>query len=621
MSRVKIYFWKNVIGLSLFLMFNIFAQKSISEDNGKSHNNQVVPELELANEYYNKGDYAKAIDIFKKLLKNDEYLPQVHRTYLDALLKTQNQKEAIKYLKRLVKNYPNNPIYNIDYGKVLIAPNDSTEALAHFDKYIQFISKDNATLRYAAYYFAEAKFFKYAEKCYLVSEQYSGERFYIELADLYYVWGKKSMVVEQYMQLLEEDDGQLEFVQNVLQDKFQDDDELIILEKTITKYVQKSPDNVTFSEMLLWYWLQRKQYGKALIQAKAIDKRLRQEGFKVLEIGRLALSGKSYEDAISAFDYLTDKYKNRPVYPIAKELLLQSKEELVRNTYPIDLQKIKSLAGDYRQLLGELGVKPTTANAVMNLARLQAFYLEQKDSAIYFLTKLIALPSLPRHLASNAKIELGDIYLLKNEPWEATLLYSQVEKTEKDANLGHVAKLRNAKLNYYSGDFELASSHLDILKLATSREISNDAMQLSLLIQDNYNMDTTEITMKRYANIDLLKFQGKLPEALMAYDELMKDYPNHTLTDEILWEKANIYLKLGQNDNAIEALKKLLEKYSEDILGDDANFLLGTIYEEKIKNLDLAMQVYKEQLLKYPDSIHTVEARKRFRKLRGDNVN
>jgi hypothetical protein len=34
-------------------------------------------------------------------------------------------------------------------------------------------------------------------------------------------------------------------------------------------------------------------------------------------------------------------------------------------------------------------------------------------------------------------------------------------------------------------DFELAQAHLDILKLATSREIANDAMELSLLITDN----------------------------------------------------------------------------------------------------------------------------------------
>ncbi|MCS6832164.1 MAG: tetratricopeptide repeat protein, partial [Flammeovirgaceae bacterium] len=574
------------------------------------------PELELANEYYSKGDYAKAIELYKKLLKDDTYLPEIHKPYLDALIKTQNQKEAIKYTKRLVKNYPTHPIYNIDYGKLLIQPQDSTEAFAHLDKYIQLISRDQSTLRYAAFHFLEAKLFRFAEKCYFTARQLTGEKYYLELAELYYLWGRKMLTVEQYMQLLEEEEGQLDLIQNLLQDKFQDEEELATLEKGIAKYIQKNPDNLAFNEMFMWYWLQRKQYSKALIQAKAIDKRQRQEGFKVLEIGKLALSGKCYEDAINAFQYLVDKYKGKIIYSTARELLLQAKEELIKNTFPLNFEKISSLANDYRQLLYELGIKPSTANAVINLARLQAFYLNQKDSAIWYLSKLIANPTLPRQISSTAKIELGDIYLLKGEPWESTLLYSQVEKAEKDSNLGHIAKLRNAKLSYYAGDFELAISHLNILKMATSREIANDAMQLSLLIQDNYNMDTTEVPMKRYAAIDLLKFQGKLLEALLAYDELLKDYPHHTLCDEILWEKANIYLKIGNYEEAVAALKTLLEKYPDDILADDANFLLGTIYEEKLKNIPQAMQVYQHQLLKYPSSIYSVEARKRFRKLR-----
>lgn len=602
------------------LFFFLLYQLSVAQG-FESGTKKFSPDLELANEYYSKGDYTKAIELYKKLLKDDTYLPEIHKPYVDALLKTQNQKEAIKYTKRLIKTYPTHPIYNIDYGKLLIQPQDSTEAFAHFEKYIQLISRDQSALRYAAFHFLEAKLFRFAEKCYLTARQVTGEKYYLELGELYYLWGRKSLTVEQYMQLLEEEEGQLDLLQNLLQDKFQDEEELAILEKGIAKYIQKNPDNLAFSEMFMWYWLQRKQYGKALIQAKAIDKRQRQEGFKILEIGKLALSGKYYEDAINAFQYLVDKYKGKLIYATARELLLQSKEELIKNTFPINLEKIGSLANDYRQLLQELGIKPTTANAVVNLARLQAFYLNQKDSAVWYLSKLISNPMLPRQISSMAKIELGDIYLLKGEPWESSLLYSQVEKTEKDSNLGHIAKLRNAKLSYYTGDFELAISHLNILKMATSREIANDAMQLSLLIQDNYNMDTTEVPMKRYAAIDLLKFQGKLPEAILAYDELLKDYPHHTLCDEILWEKANIYLKMGNYEEAITALKTLLEKHGDDILADDANFLLGTIYEEKLKNIPQAMQVYQHQLLKYPSSIYTVEARKRFRKLRGDNIN
>jgi hypothetical protein len=141
---------------------------------------------------------------------------------------------------------------------------------------------------------------------------------------------------------------------------------------------------------------------------------------------------------------------------------------------------------------------------------------------------------------AEAKISLGDIYLLKGEPWEATLLYSQVEKSHKETTTGHEAKLRNAKLNYYKGDFELAQAHLDILKLATSREIANDAMDLSLLITDNTGLDTSTVAMEAYASVELLVFQNKLTGALVELDNMLRKFPGHSLTDEIHFKKANI---------------------------------------------------------------------------------
>ena len=219
-----------------------------------------------------------------------------------------------------------------------------------------------------------------------------------------------------------------------------------------------------------------------------------------------------------------------------------------------------------------------------------------------------------------AKIDLGDIYLLKGEHWESTLLYSQVEKDMVEDPLGHEAKLKNAKLSYYKGDFELAQAHLDVLKLATSREISNDAMELSIMIQDNIGLDSTTDAMVEYAAIDLLLFQNKTAEALAKTDAMMLKFPNHSLTDELYWLKAKILLKIGDYKEAVLALEKIETLYPDDILGDNALFTLGTIYEERLKDAAKAMEVYQKFLLKYPASIYTVEARKRFRLLRGDKM-
>jgi tetratricopeptide (TPR) repeat protein len=255
------------------------------------------------------------------------------------------------------------------------------------------------------------------------------------------------------------------------------------------------------------------------------------------------------------------------------------------------------------------------------MALLEAFYLNNKDTAITLLERAIAVQGVRKDFISSTKLHLGDIYLLKGESWESALIYAQVEKAEKDRNLGHTAKLKGAKLSYYKGDFEFAKAQLDVLKLATSREIANDAMQLSLLIGDNLELDTSAAALTEFAAIDLLVFQRQYEDALQRYDKMLKDYDGHSLTDEILWAKANILLKQGKFELSIEHLEKLLARYNEDILADDANFLIGKIYEENLKNKEKAMEYYQNQLTKFQGSIYNVEARKRFRTLRGDQVN
>lgn len=252
---------------------------------------------------------------------------------------------------------------------------------------------------------------------------------------------------------------------------------------------------------------------------------------------------------------------------------------------------------------------------------LYGFYLDKKDPALVYLEEAVKTARTNPDLIAKCKLDMGDIYLLKNEPWESTLLYSQVEKEAKDQPIGYEAKLRNAKLSYYKGEFELAQSHLDILKMATSREIANDAMELSLLIQDNLALDTVGEAMKEYAAIEMLLFQNKNDEALQRLDQMKENYPKHSLIDEVLWLQAKIYIRQDKNEKAVEQLEKIVNNYSYDILSDDAHFVIAKLLEEKLNQKEKAMEMYQTHLAKYPGSIYAVEARKRFRALRGDKIN
>jgi len=578
-------------------------------------------DIDLANEYYTNGEFEKAISLYSNIVKDKQFIFTVHKNYLDALLKLEKIEEADKYLKKQLRNFPTESLFQVDYGVFLIMRGKKEEADKHLNAYIETLKKDDAQIRYAARNFINANLYDYAEQLYLAGRKNGNDKFTYELASLYAMAGKTDMMVMEYLDILKDDEEQLEYIENILQSRMRDDEDFAKIEPVLYRSMQKYPDKIVYNEMLVWFYVQMKNFNKAFFQAKAVDKRKKLEGSGIFDIGTLAAENKDYESAIKIFEFLVDKYKEESVYVMARRQLVKAKEELVKNSFPVDLSKIKSLVADYLQIIGEMGLVDYTAEAARSMALLQAFYLNNKDTAIIVLEKIINTPSIRKDFSDQVKLDLGDIYVLKSEPWEATLLYSQVEKRQKEKDLGHLAKLKNAKLSYYKGEFDLAKENLDVLKLATTREIANDAMQLSLLIGDNLALDTTEAALKEYAAIDLMVFQGQYEQALAKYDVMQKEFSSHPIVDEIFWAKANIFVKLGKFEQAIQELTEIIEQYNEDIWADDANYLIAKIYDENLKNKDKAMEYYQNQLTKYQGSMYSVEARKRYRQLRGDNVN
>ena len=143
-------------------------------------------------------------------------------------------------------------------------------------------------------------------------------------------------------------------------------------------------------------------------------------------------------------------------------------------------------------------------------------------------------------------------------------------------------------------------------------------MNLSLLIQNNTVLDTSDVAMQSYAKVELTLFQNRPEEALQKLDSMLRLYPEHDLTDEIYWLMAKVNVRLGRIEQSIKNLNKISESYSQDILGDNALFLIGKIYEEQMKDTQKAMKVYTSFLKDYPGSIYVADVRKRFRYLRGD---
>ncbi len=591
----------------LFLLLNtwLFAQK----------------ELDLAEQYFEMKDYSKAAEFYEKGLKTRSQFAQYHSNYFACLLKIGNDKQTEKYFKRLLKDSPLSPRYNVDYGKFLKQIGQTPKAQEHYKQFLSLIKADIGALQQSAAEFAKIPDYEWAEQALLIAKPYAEMSVSYDLAALYYNWGKAPQAIDNYLFILSKDQSRMEYIQAQLSQYAAEDSKATILEKKLIESLQNDNNNLVFTEMLIWFYLQRRDFYAAFVQAKSYDKRRGLPGERVMEIAQIATENKYYDQAREILEFIIDKHKKSRNYAPARQLLIQIKETQLENTYPVDNKEIQSLINDYQALIKEVGVHQYTAESVIGVAKLIAFYLQNYDSAISTLNLLINNRNIPISTINKAKLMLGDVYLLMGDFGEAGLTYMQVESSEKDRDLGHLAKLKDAKLFYYEGQFELARATLNVLKLATSREIANDAIELAHIIQVNYDMDTTEEAMREFAQIELLVFQRRFPEALSRYQAMLNNFKGHSLTDDVLWKMAQIQLTMGKTKEAVESLETITKQYPDETWGDDANYLLGVIYEEKLGDKEKAMQLYEKQLLDFKGSTFNVEARKRYRRLRGDKVN
>lgn len=580
-------------------------------------------DIELANEYFQKGEYEKAKVIYQKLAKNDHTVKLIYKKYLTTLEQLKEPNESDKFIRKMIKTFPEEPSYKAEYGFLLEKQGKKAEAQKQYDQVVNSIKADPVQVNNLAQYFIDAGKLDLAEQAYVLGRKNSKSQseYAYQLATLYKLMGQKEKMIEEFLNLGQTAKSSEEFIQNSLQDELTKAEDFDLLKKMLIERVQKYPNDPIYSDLLIWHYVQQKDFYRAFVQARSTDKRYKLEGSKLMEIGMMSIQNADYKSAEQIFDYLVREYTKSPNYSQMRRYQVMAKEELVKNTYPVEIQSIRSLIADYQKMFEELGKNQKTLEGMRSMALLYAFYLNEKDTAVVILEQAIKIAPTERNFINRCKMDLGDIYLLKNEPWESALLYSQVEKSEKEQPIGYEAKLRNAKLSYFKGDFALAQEHLDVLKMATSREIANDAMELSLRIQDNTGLDSSETAMKEYAAIELMVFQNQYQKAMDELLKLQAKYKDHSLADDILWLEAKLYLKQQAYQQAVESLDRIIKNYSYDILSDDAHFLMAKILEEKLDQKAKAMEMYQEHLKKYPGSIYTAEARKRFRMLRKDLPN
>ncbi len=576
----------------------------------------------LAQQYYEDGEYEKASVLYKSLMDNNPGSDAFFSRYLDCLTALKQLDQAEDVVKKEIKKRPKEAQLHVLYGNLLFNRNEPKEAEDHYQEAINRMGSDVGAIHRLANAFININRYDLAIQCYEKGEKISKppSKFTYNLADLYRRQGDNRKMIEYYLDGLEDKSVQLQAVQSTLI-VFLNPDMYRYLQSQLYLRLEKNPESKDFAELLQWAFIQVKDYAGALRQAKALDKKLSENGQRVYGLSLTAYLDNDYRTAIDGFEYIKNLGPSGTFYHESCRQVLICKRQLIVEKKDYRTEDLLTLEQDYKKYKEEFGSNYLSAQLIIEYAELEARYLQKLEEAIHLLDELVSSKVVEAHIKAKAKLDLADYYLITGERWEATLLYSQVDKDFKEDELGEMARFRNARLSYFAGDFQWAQEQFDILKRATSKLISNDAIDLSVFIMDNLNQDTTGESLMKYASAELKLFQNQYDSALFILNQIpFKDPDKKSLEDDVWYLEGKIYDQQRRTDEALEKFKLIVEKHAEEIRADNALYEMARIYDYQKNDKEKAKELYEKLFLDFSNSILAVEARKRYRYLRGDKV-
>ena len=604
----------NIIACLLF-SFSLSAQN-------KQDKNQV--DFSLAKQYMGEEKFEEAIGLLEDLL-DKKFDNSYYQLLNEAYTKTNQTKKQEKLIKHSIKKNKDNPLYVIDLGMFYFNNNEQDKAKDQFEKVIKNLRANNSEITKVANYFSSARQYEYASQAYKQGRKLFNDdtKYTYEITYIYQMLGKNDEIAREYLVWLKKDPkalNQIEVNINNLFYRDKDDKLYETFSNVVLEEVKKDTKNQQFNLLYYWLLMKKNDYSSAFIQAKAIDKRFNNsDGFQVNEYCQMAMNNNRFEYALQGFEFLSKQGEEMmEKYQVKQNILNCLYNQFIQKSTHTQ-KEISSLEKEYKQFFTSEGYTYKTAKTMQQYADVLAYWINQPQEAVDLLDTIIAMRQIPNQLRAECKLTRADIFLINGDIWEASLIYSQVEKDFKNETIGSEAKFRNALLSYFTGDFPWALSQADALRSSTTKLIANDAMELSLLINENMDEDSTYRGLTWFAKADFALYQNKLQEAETYLDSIDNWYVLHPLFDEVLYKRAQIAIKEDNYQKADSLLGTLIMKYPSDLMADDALMLLAQINEEKFNNKAKAKEYYEKIILDYSSSLYINQARKKYKELSTSN--
>lgn len=580
---------------------------------------QTAEDERIALQFFQLREYDKAELLLRKQfeLRPAKFYDYLYKTYFQL----RKYAEAAELSKQVLKNNNKNLAFKYNLGLAYEKLNDSIQAKKEWTQINDLIGENEYEANSFIQKYMENRNWSMAEDLILKFQKKSKSKdaFQSNLLVIYVRQDRMEDAVNLAFGQLELDNQNYMYLYSTLDFLMTSKSAQRLMEKKLYAKLGADPGSDKWNELAMQLAMTVKDYEQALVLAKSYEKRKNGQGMQVYQIAEIASGENEFDLAIDGYDYVI-KNNSTGFSKLANEKKLFTRYARIKKNRLRDSSSLATLHGEILSYLQQYGYTQNTADIQLLYAEFTVKYLKRLPQAMSILEKMLETPMMAKQHISRAKIDLADIKLAMNDIWEASLLYGQVDKEELDGPLGEEARFKNSKVFYFNGDYELAEDLLSILKSSTSELIANDALQLAVFIQENQGDEAKEMAMKDVSSAELLFYQNRPEEAFKTLASLKKVFPNSGLIDDVLLIEANFEKSVENDSTASRIYKELYEKFPSSILADRALYEWAKLEEESFKNAEAAKEAYLKLLTKYKDSVFTTDARKRLRKLRGENL-
>lgn len=568
---------------------------------------------QLAQYYYDKADFEKAKISYEELLKEIPQNSQYFLRTIDCYQQLQQFDIAEKVILQRLDKYKQGSLL-VELGYNFQLQKNDAKAKNYYDQALERIKKNPNEVYGISSSFERKVLLDYALKSYQTAiEMEPNFNFNYQMGLLYGQLGNIEMMIATFLDEAYENPQNSIRIQNQFVRFMVDEGDAAfsgILRKALILRTQKNQD-IFWNHYLSWFYVQQKEFEKAFIQEKAIYKRNPESLSNIINLAQLAIEEENQEAAKEILGFVLENTKDL-------ELLIQA------NSYLMEMKIEKATEKDFASINTELGnllrqfeISPFTLSLQLIQAHFVAFNLKKPEEAKAIIKKALEM-KLNDYDAAKAKMELADIFLFEEKFNQALLYYSQIELDLKNDVVAHEASLKAAKTSYFKTDFAWALKQFKELKAANTQLIANDALEYFLLINDNTVADSTQSALEQFAKGDYLLYQNRNQEAIAQFQSVLQKYKGQQIEAVTLFRLGKIYEKLGDFTLALSQYQAITDHHSDGIYIDEALFFSAEIYSKELKQPEKAKPLYEKILFGHEDSIYFVEARKKFRQLRGD---